>query len=167
MSTREYHDTEITSFRVDGDIWARLVKFEGKEYIACLMNSPPPDPEDKASLVVKLRKPEGPVKALYVAFDYLGIRKLVIGVDDEPPSISPEEGLWWFTMVVNGDTFTCQSDGMKLRKMKPAAFSEFPHGTDAGLLLSHRTKFHTCFGSGRTTLRRSPASSSSNAIRHP
>ncbi|CAH0023375.1 unnamed protein product [Clonostachys rhizophaga] len=125
MSTRDYHDTEITSFRVDGDIWARLVKFEGKEYIACLMNSPPPPPEDRASFVVKLRKPEGPVKALYIAFDYLGIRKLVIGVDDEPPSISPEEGLWWLTMSVDGDTFTCQSDGMKLRQIKPAAALEF------------------------------------------
>ncbi|CAG9986390.1 unnamed protein product, partial [Clonostachys byssicola] len=126
MSTARYNDPKETSFRVDGDIWARLVKFEGKEYIACLMNTAPPPPEDQASRVVKLRKPEGTIKALYVAFDYLGIRQLAFGVDQEPPSISPQEGLWWVTMVVDGDTFTCQSDGMKLRQMKPAACEEFP-----------------------------------------
>uniref|UniRef100_A0A8H7TTW3 Uncharacterized protein n=1 Tax=Bionectria ochroleuca TaxID=29856 RepID=A0A8H7TTW3_BIOOC len=109
MSTKEYNDAAITSFRVDGDIWARLVKFEGKDR------------------VVKLRKPEGLPTALYVAFDYLGIRKLIVGVDDdEPPSISPEDGLWWFTMKIDGDSFTCQSDGMKLRKMRPGAAVEFP-----------------------------------------
>ncbi|CAH0046392.1 unnamed protein product, partial [Clonostachys solani] len=125
MLTIPYEDPEITSFRVDRDIWARIVKFEDGAYFACLMNTPPPPPEDKASMVVKLAKPEGSVKVLYVAFNHLGIQRLVLGVDDEPPRIPPRDGVWWATMLVDGDTFTCRSDGMKLREMKPAAANEF------------------------------------------
>lgn len=130
MLTEKHDDRTIMIFRTDREIWARIVKFEGRAYVARLMNTPPPPPEGKASIVVKLRKPERPVRVMYVAFDYAGIRRLVFGLDDEPPIIPPQDGLWWATVFADRTTYTCESDGMKLRRMRAGAPFEpgFEHG---------------------------------------
>ncbi|VUC36968.1 unnamed protein product [Clonostachys rosea] len=122
ISTSEYDDPVSSLFFAGGDVWARVVQFEGREYIACLMNIPP---EDEAGIVVKLEKPEGPVQFLYVAFDHLGIRKLVLVGDGNAPNKPPREGLWWASMSVYNGLFQYQSDGMKLRQIKPLDVDDF------------------------------------------
>ncbi|KAK7212498.1 hypothetical protein V2G26_019676 [Clonostachys chloroleuca] len=61
-------------------IWAQYITFEGRLYISDLTNEPPVTDNTGARPkgMVKIQKPEGPLAAIHVALDHLGIRRVVL-----------------------------------------------------------------------------------------
>uniref|UniRef100_A0A8H7TW64 Uncharacterized protein n=1 Tax=Bionectria ochroleuca TaxID=29856 RepID=A0A8H7TW64_BIOOC len=104
-------------------IWAQYVTFEGRLYISALTNEPPATDDTGAGPkdMVKMRKPEGPLAAIHIALDHLGVRKFVLTdngkVDPSEYPVDTSIG-GWVSLPLSGQTYIhCERDGIKLRRV--------------------------------------------------
>ncbi|CAH0046388.1 unnamed protein product [Clonostachys solani] len=112
-----------TQLSLTRPIWAQRIAFEGRLYISALTNEPPVTENTGArpNDMVKIENPEGPLAAIHIAMDHLGIRRVVLTNNGEvdPADYPVDTSIGgWVSLPFSGQTrIQCEGDGLKLRRL--------------------------------------------------
>ncbi|KAJ3462347.1 hypothetical protein MRS44_007133 [Fusarium solani] len=94
--------------KVTTPIEASYVTFEGVPYLDTLTNK------------TELPNNWVPPRVLYVAYERLGIRKLIFSSSNDSPKVNSVPGVWWETLPLSGQNgaLQCFHDGLKLTVLR-------------------------------------------------
>ncbi len=102
----------LGSSRVDlsAKVWVRYVSFEGLRYASLLTNEEPAAADD--TLELAFDPLSGPIDAVYLAVNHLGVRELLFLSTSQMPTVKARLDIWWRPVFIplGSRIFTVETD---------------------------------------------------------